>query len=354
MRSRRRTGIVDVNIREYSATLMSFMLLNISLFLRIIVGLITSNWIIIILMMELGLFFFIFICREYVSLRNSRACIKYFFPQSVGSLLVLISGLLIFTFHNIIYSFACYIFLLGLLLKLGAFPIFFWVIPVRLNLPYAIIGVVGCPLKILPLAIYIRFFFIREYGVYFINIVRLLTIVVGVWLGLNIKTIRGILGASSVRHTGWFIMSIHTSTFIKYFLLYTVRFVLVLWAISIHQLFWGAVNLLSLAGLPPFSVFVAKMLVVSDGLACNLPIIFLVSAVLVSALSLYYYIKFRFNIFIYSGTEVINRTFIYCLMVLLNRCAALLFCLFFYGRVGNRFLIYSRDFPYAMVFFYKS
>nr|ALO81909.1 NADH dehydrogenase subunit 2 [Cernuella virgata] len=269
----------------------------------------SSGWIMIILMMELGLFFFVFMCMEYNLLSIARSCLKYFMIQSVSSLLLLVSGLLLFSMLDLPSWLVHLFFLVGVTLKLGAFPMLFWVIPVLGELPFILIGMVGCPLKVLPLMMYSAYYASCNppVGVNGMNFISLLTMVSGVWLGLHVKTTRGMLGASSISHTGWFILSTHSASIMKYFMCYAVSLIMVLYYLWGQNSFMGALNLLGLAGLPPFSVFVGKIIVVYTSLRSNISEVFLMLAMLVSAVSLFYYLKFSFSMYLYNSNVMPHK-----------------------------------------------
>nr|ANC96357.1 NADH dehydrogenase subunit 2 [Helicella itala] len=286
---------------------MNFFSLSFLLGVSVLSGLASASWIMIILMMELGLFFFVFLCMEYNLLSLSRSCIKYFIVQSVSSLLLLLGGLMCFTLCNNTNQLASLIFLVGIIMKLGAFPMLFWVAPVFLELPFLLIGFVGCPLKVLPLMMYSNYYmsFSTPLSLINMNFVSLLSMVFGVSLGLYMKTIRGMLGASSITHTGWFILSIHSASIIKYFCCYTVSLIMLLVCLWSQNSLMGALNLMGLGGLPPFSVFVGKMIVISASLSCNISEVFIMLAALVSAVSLFYYLKFSFNMYLYWSNNMV-------------------------------------------------
>nr|UMI33335.1 NADH dehydrogenase subunit 2 [Candidula unifasciata unifasciata] len=311
---------------------MGFISLSGVLVLSVLVGLMMSNWFTIILSMELGLFVFIFMCLSYNSLSYARSCFKYFIIQSLSSLLLFLGGLTLFGLYKVDNSLCHIMFHFGFLMKLGGFPMLFWVIPVMLELPYVMIGVMGCPLKVIPLMLYNEYYsmFNTMSSMYTMGFVSLMTMLFGVWLGLYMKTIRGVLGASSVTHTGWFILSVGSSSLYQYFFLYSVSFLLVLYTLIYNNLFVSSLNILGLAGLPPFSVFVGKMSVIKASFESNISSLFTMLALLVSSISLYYYLKFSFNMYMYTTPFAQYNSFMLSTSIISNCFFGLLYCLMFF------------------------
>jgi NADH:ubiquinone oxidoreductase subunit 2 (subunit N) len=126
--------------------------------------------------------------------------IKYFLVQSLARILIFFGGALIFILlinswlsQNLIF--------IRLTIKIGLFPIHFWVIPVLRGLWYPQIGVILIPLKAAPLALinYVELNSILINILYFIAVISILG---GGLIGNNSSNIRGIVSASSIAHTG--------------------------------------------------------------------------------------------------------------------------------------------------------
>nr|ALB78239.1 NADH dehydrogenase subunit 2 [Camaena poyuensis] len=297
-------------------------------------GLTVSNSIIMIMMMEVSLFAFIFLVDGNHLPHTMMACIKYFLIQTIGSILLFSS--LMFITHN---EQAMYLLSLpGILLKLGIFPMHFWVQPVNKELSYMLIGVVGSLLKVLPLWYYNN---MHIYGPLNMNYLVLLlgtsSMVVGMMSGLISNNIRTMLGASSISHGGWFLLSVVSLDVIVYFLLYTLSFLMVVVSLYYSSTWLTSISLLSLSGLPPFSVFMGKLLIIYHMMAFPSAYVYLMVALLSVAVSLYYYLKFAF--YFYLNMNKLYSFLLGAFFFTLTSCCVLYILGFFYGGVRISFLI---------------
>nr|YP_010704682.1 NADH dehydrogenase subunit 2 [Monacha cartusiana]URP31093.1 NADH dehydrogenase subunit 2 [Monacha cartusiana] len=281
--------------------LMNFLLL----FSSISIGLTNSNWLVVMLMVEFGLFMVVFMSSNYLSLYSMRSVFKYFFVQSVSGLVLLVSGISVFMLNS--PSVCSEIFLLSaILLKLGIFPMYFWVLPVYSESNYMILGVVGFMAKILPLYIYNFYVSLGPSKVMQImSFFAVSSIAMGAWLGLPAKNYRTFLGASSVAHSGWFILASHSSSILFYFWCYGLSFLLLLMMMQMDHKIMMALNTLALGGLPPFSVFLGKLWVIYSWVENSMPLVVIMMALLFSVVSLFYYLKFSFQMMFSSS----NSTF---------------------------------------------
>lgn len=221
--------------------------------------------------------------------------IKYFLVQAGGSSLFLLSFLLTGT------VLANFCFLIGMLLKLGVFPFYQWV-PLVINS----ISWVGCLFlvtvqKLAPLMILadldIRWFYITI-------ICGSLRVLVSGILGFNQSKFRPLIAYSSVAHRGWIICRAIWS--LKLLLIYILVYFLLSFnlfrifnSINVRSILGstsGSANnlptsllILTLAGLPPFSIFYIKIIVISY----LIPHIFILSLIILGTiLSVYYYLTF--------------------------------------------------------------
>nr|YP_010622807.1 NADH dehydrogenase subunit 2 [Laeocathaica amdoana]WBF92706.1 NADH dehydrogenase subunit 2 [Laeocathaica amdoana] len=281
---------------------MSFMLLILFLNLSLMFGFVVSNWILMVLLMEVTLFTFLFMVFEYNLVAHSSPAIKYFFSQTLGSIMLLLAGLVLMVFLNKGSVLGMYLMLLGMCLKLGVFPMHFWVVPTSMELPYFMLAILGVPMKVLPL-ILLNNYVDQVVDINFLYIFMVLgcgSMVMGMMLGLGNTYIRGILGASSVTHSGWFFFGVVSKALVSYFLLYSITLLFVLFSLM-FMFYWGsAVGLVALAGLPPFGVFLGKLLVLMSFYQINLPVVFLVPALFSSVFSLIYYLKFSFSFLFFT------------------------------------------------------
>lgn len=253
----------------------------------------------------------VFIGLSYSAFKNSFSRLLIFFIiQSYSAFIILI-------FFCINFSFG---FTFTILLKLSIFPFYFWylsVIPLFSNFMFWFSSTF---FKIPSIIILYNFFYILNYNVFFIS--RILTIFFGALAMLSSNDLRFILISSSVVNNSWFFFSqiVRLLVFLVYFLVYFLILTAIVYHVhfnsstnflsycSIKHTNFVVVSLLTLSGLPPFPLFFSKMLVVFILLA-NIQYFFIVLLLLfVSVLTLVGYLKYVFNILIYSYFNVFYTT----------------------------------------------
>lgn len=98
------------------------------------------------------------------------------------------------------------------------------------ELPIIILGVLGVPIKVLPLSFLASAVAsnVRNVLIYILLFLGACSIISGLVIGLGSTTIRSALGASSVTHAGWFVYALGVGEVCKYFLLYSFAFLVVI------------------------------------------------------------------------------------------------------------------------------
>ncbi len=144
---------------------------------------------------------------------------------------------------------------------------------------------------------------------------------IGALGGLNQTSLRKLIAYSSINHLGWILAAIYNSNilWITYFIFYTfltfsIIFIFNMFKTShINQLFsmffhskvikfFLFFNLLSLGGLPPFLGFFPKWIVIQS-LTINNQLFLLTFIVLITLITLYFYIRLCYRAFILNYYE---------------------------------------------------
>lgn len=152
---------------------------------------------------------------------------------------------------------------------------------------------------------------------------------IGALGGLNQTSLRKLIAYSSINHLRWILAAIYRRNllWITYFIFYrflsfTIIFIFNIFKIShINQLFslyfnnksikfFIFFNLLSLGGLPPFLGFIPKLLVI-QALTINNQLFLLTFIVIITLITLYFYIRLSYRAFILNYFENIwlNNSF---------------------------------------------
>nr|YP_009326375.1 NADH dehydrogenase subunit 2 [Polygyra cereolus]APD28050.1 NADH dehydrogenase subunit 2 [Polygyra cereolus] len=290
---------------------MSMLFLSFLMFSLSLLGLSFSNWLLFVLSMEFLLFIFIFMCFNYGLLSLSSSVIKYFILQTIGSIFIFLGGYGVLESAMFNTSLVM-LYWTGLFLKLGLFPFHFWVVPVISYLPFYMIFLVSSVLKILPLyTLYLTFFYLYYIHFNLLLWVGMLSILFGMSLGLKAMTLRSMMGASSISQTGWFAVAVTVGHLLFYFSVYFYNLVLLMVSLLYKQYLMSSFLLLSLGGLPPFSLFFAKLMVLTEVWVSGIGLILMVGMLVSSVFSLFYYMKYSQLLFMNKSVNKFKMSFMF-------------------------------------------
>lgn len=256
---------------------------------------------------------------------STEASLKYFLTQALASSVFLFAVILFLLNtgkRNSDYLIEIIIFS-SLLLKRGSAPFHFWFPNVIEGLSWINALILITWQKIAPL-ILISYVIFKP-----LIIIRIiLSSLIGALGGLNQTSLRKLIAYSSINHLGWMLAAIYNrNIWLVYFLFYTfltfsIVFIFNIFKISyINQLFslffheksikfFLFFNLLSLGGLPPFLGFLPKIFVIQS-LTINNQLFLLTFLVIMTLITLYFYIRLCYSAFILNYYENNWITFSY-------------------------------------------
>lgn len=275
------------------------------------IGISSGHLLIVWISFELNILSFIPIISYSSWFQETERCIKYFMFQAFGSSLLLL---------GVIRSEISYIVIFGLLVKLGVAPFHFWYPSVIAGSSWFVCGLLMTWQKILPLSLII-YCFNSEYNLVVLVCGALSRIVGGVG-GLNQTRLRPLLGYSSIGHIGWILCGRYYSGVvgIVYFFFYFMIRLCIVWVFIYTRshspgikfthfsgsffFFFARLGLLiSLGGVPPFTGFFPKWLVISSLDSFSLLFILLLG----SLINLYYYLNVCFSFFLHRSRRKIEE-----------------------------------------------
>nr|YP_010263720.1 NADH dehydrogenase subunit 2 [Oyamia seminigra]UIX54775.1 NADH dehydrogenase subunit 2 [Oyamia seminigra] len=278
--------------------------------------------------LEINLLSFIPLMTNSSNLLSTEASLKYFLTQALASatlLFTVVFAALMYSYPNSLISPNLFLNTLinsSLLLKMGAAPFHFWFTGVMEGLSWMNGFLLLTWQKIAPLMLLSYNLSLNMFTVFVI----ISSIMIGSLGGLNQTSLRKIMAYSSINHLGWLtsamIMSesIWNTYFITYsFLTATIIFMLNTYKIShLNQAF--SLNslspvikfslfssLLSLGGLPPFLGFMPKWMVIQNLTETDMKITAVIMVVM-TLLTLFYYLQVSFSAFTLTYTENLWNT----------------------------------------------
>nr|YP_010133576.1 NADH dehydrogenase subunit 2 [Chorthippus parallelus parallelus]YP_010133589.1 NADH dehydrogenase subunit 2 [Chorthippus parallelus erythropus]QWM92857.1 NADH dehydrogenase subunit 2 [Chorthippus parallelus parallelus]QWM92866.1 NADH dehydrogenase subunit 2 [Chorthippus parallelus parallelus]QWM92879.1 NADH dehydrogenase subunit 2 [Chorthippus parallelus erythropus]QWM92892.1 NADH dehydrogenase subunit 2 [Chorthippus parallelus erythropus]QWM92905.1 NADH dehydrogenase subunit 2 [Chorthippu len=291
-----------------------------TLMMGTILSISSNSWLGVWMGLEINLLSFIPMLTNNKNMMMNESAIKYFIVQAMASTMLLFSILLIqmkFTMSwekQLISSMMVWS---SLLLKIGAAPFHFWFPEVMSALSWINCLTLMTWQKIAPMMVLSYCIQMSK----FIFLVNILSIFIGAMGGLNQTSLKKVLAYSSISHLGWMTSSLIVSENVweLYFLIYSLLSVILILLFKNMNLFmlnqiYSANNmkteikfmmflsLLSLGGLPPFLGFLPKWIVIQLLIENNMTTIMTIMVVL-TTITLYYYLRISFSALILSYTE---------------------------------------------------
>nr|AVP81548.1 NADH dehydrogenase subunit 2 [Sylvirana malayana]AVP81550.1 NADH dehydrogenase subunit 2 [Sylvirana malayana]AVP81551.1 NADH dehydrogenase subunit 2 [Sylvirana malayana]AVP81552.1 NADH dehydrogenase subunit 2 [Sylvirana malayana]AVP81553.1 NADH dehydrogenase subunit 2 [Sylvirana malayana] len=247
--------------------------------------------------------------------RAIEAALKYFLTQAAASALILFSALI-----SACYTGQWYIHSLedlptnaltiALMMKLGLVPTHLWMPEVIQGIPLSTGLILSTWQKLAPMALIFQSSHLMNLNLTIF--LGLASIVVAGWSGIGQTQLRKILAFSSIGHLGWTIIIVKFSpelallNFILYVIMTTAAFLTLIsmnitkmteFSTSFHKIphlaLLTTLLLLSLAGLPPFTGFIPKLLIIT-ALINNNAILMAAVIMVTSMLSLFFYLRLSY------------------------------------------------------------
>nr|BDQ44135.1 NADH dehydrogenase subunit 2 [Amynthas distichus] len=267
----------------------------------------STNWMFLWASMELNLLSFIPILMSSKSNQETEGSIKYFLAQALGSALLLTSSIMMWSPYSILPSIMPMILMVSILLKLGSAPCHFWYPSVMSSISWISCTILSSWQKLAPLSILI--FFTSQTSKSIIPLMAGLNALLGGIMGMNQSQLRTIMAYSSIGHLGWmmsFMLLDKPMTSMLYFMIYCSLIVPLFMIMNMINLTTSkqlskvtmispatqlsiSILLISLAGLPPLTGFMPKMLAIMLLATYSTPLITIL--ILGSLMNLFFYLN---------------------------------------------------------------
>nr|AAG00781.2 NADH dehydrogenase subunit 2 [Laudakia sacra] len=290
---------------------------NIMITIGIIMGTITTisshHWLLAWVGLEMNMLAILPLISKPKTLRSTEATTKYFLTQAVASTLMLLAsttnawqtGNWDITQLNNKYSST--MMTIALAMKMGAAPTHFWLPEVMQGSTLYIALLITTWQKIAPITL---LYTISNHTPPMIMMtIGILSIMVGGWGGINQTQLRKMLAYSSINNIGWTIttMAVYPNiamlNIIIYITMTTPAFLLLTststktlqdisttWTISPTTTYMFTMLMLSTSGLPPFTGFAPKLMMLNELVTQKLTALALMMAML-SLISLLFYLR---------------------------------------------------------------
>nr|AQM40045.1 NADH dehydrogenase subunit 2 [Atlanticus sp. ZJZ-2017] len=293
-----------------------------TLLLGTIISITSTSWLGVWMGLEINLLSFIPLMTNTKNIMSTEASLKYFLVQALASSILLFSIILMLSFSNTPLMMEMEVFKTlissALLLKMGAAPFHFWFPGVMEGLNWHNCLLLMTWQKIAPLMLLA---YTIEMNM-FISIIIMMSVLIGSLGGLNQNSLRKLMAYSSINHVGWMTaaMVVGETMWELYFMIYTLLSLSIVLMFNTHHIYHINQNflvmpnnpmtkscmfllLLSLGGLPPFLGFLPKWLIIQTLTELGYQFI-VITMVITTLMTLFYYIRLTFLAFLFSYTEL--------------------------------------------------
>nr|AXI98675.1 NADH dehydrogenase subunit 2 [Pseudoniphargus pityusensis] len=288
----------------------SFILFFMFLLLSVILTISSNSWLFAWIGLEINLLSFIPIMLKKLNKYSTEVAIKYFLIQAISSIYLLFFFL--FFKHYLIIAL-----MLVLMLKMGAAPFHQWLPSIADGLSWPALYILLIMQKMNPLILMSFLMKPSELG-YILQMFIVSSALIGSVGGLNQISLRKILVFSSISHLSWLLSSFMVSnwSWLSYFMIYSFILFSLIYTLYSMEIFTIndlllknkiyvftliSVSIMSIGGLPPFSGFVPKFVMIQSLLLNDL--FFILSFLLLSTfISLFFYSRMFLSILLLKNS----------------------------------------------------
>nr|BBB16300.1 NADH dehydrogenase subunit 2 [Pagurus sp. D20M] len=283
----------------------------------VIMAISASSWFMAWVGLELNLMSFIPIILTNNNQYSSEAALKYFLIQTLGSSLIIFSSSL-FLFTSKI---SVIMIISSLLLKLGAAPFHFWFPQIMEGMSWPQLIILMTIQKIAPLSLIMMMVYYQQaYNLIIMSI--MLSAMIGSIMGINQTSLRKIMAFSSINHIAWMLAATILSEMMTfmYFLFYCFISSSVALIFHMKQAFYinhlidkekssNLYNLpvfaalFSLGGLPPFTGFIPKWMIIQELNNYNMIMLFII-LLSCALITLYFYLRIGIPFLTFSSPSL--------------------------------------------------
>nr|ADZ14461.1 NADH dehydrogenase subunit 2 [Dactylocnemis pacificus] len=292
---------------------ITWLTLTLSLISGTIITLSSSHWLLAWAGLEMNTLAIIPIISKQHHPRATEAATKYFLTQATASAMILFASSMNawktgqWNIFQLSLPEATMLLTLGLAMKLGLAPLHFWLPETLQGTTLFTATLISTWQKLAPSALLLMT--INNLNQQTLMILGLISAMMGGWLGLNQTQTRKIMAFSSIAHMGWMFTALSMNpnlaliTLSTYLILTTTMFLILTvtasktlldlgttWSQTPVLLTTSLLPLMSLGGLPPFTGFLPKWLILNELMTNNL-YLFSTSMALSTLPSLFFYLR---------------------------------------------------------------
>nr|AXS64912.1 NADH dehydrogenase subunit 2 [Latridiidae sp. 1 KM-2017] len=279
------------------------------------------NWMSMWIGLEINLMSIIPLISNQNNMYASEASLKYFITQTLASIVLLFSIIMInYMLEFIPQNFNEMLIMImnsTFLTKMGAAPFHFWFPEIIEGLNWINSFIMLTWQKIAPMILLMY----NMTSMIYLSIIIIISMIIGGIMGLNQTSMRKILTFSSINHIAWMLasMMMNQSIWLIYFVIYAMISLNLILILNKFNIFYinqmnsifnsnkqvkmlFILNFLSLGGLPPMLGFLPKWITVNYLIETKMITLSLLMIIL-TLITLFFYMRLTFNSFLINSTE---------------------------------------------------
>nr|UZA66679.1 NADH dehydrogenase subunit 2 [Tanystylum sp. JZ-2022] len=294
------------------------MMMMLTLITIILWGMSSTSWFTIWITLEMSMMMMIPLMMINPNQQHTESSMKYFLIQAISSTsFITLTFLMTFNLNIITINGINTFILFIIMMKIGMVPFFSWYIEILSKSSNLSMKLIMTIQKILPINIISFFINSSKMSMTIIALNALLMPI----MGINQILIKKIMIFSSITAMSWMLISsmISLNLFLMFIMIYTNLMTLILDFMNLHKIktlnqmfnlknLIMNLNIISLAGIPPFSSFILKWILLEMMMKFNM-IFLAISMIISSLISMYFYLRMMIHSMMISFTKMKWLTF---------------------------------------------
>nr|AJA04675.1 NADH dehydrogenase subunit 2 [Phrynocephalus scutellatus] len=297
-------------------TPMSIMIILSSIMLGTIMAMSSSNWLLVWTGLELNMLALLPMISKPKTMRSSEATIKYFLVQTIASMMMLLSSTMNawqtgnWDIPELKNKYSSTIMSLSLMMKMGVAPMHFWLPEVLQGTTLQTALLITTWQKLAPVSL--MYLISNNIQPSILVLTGGLSMIIGGLGGINQTQLRKMMAYSSINNLGWTIMIMAFSPNMAimnisiYIIMTTPTFLMMtkmstktlqnltmMWTTSPTTTISIALLMLSTSGLPPFTGFTPKLLILNELITQKL-LALATFTIMTSLISLLFYLRITY------------------------------------------------------------
>nr|YP_004021852.1 NADH dehydrogenase subunit 2 [Ramulus irregulariterdentatus]BAJ24478.1 NADH dehydrogenase subunit 2 [Ramulus irregulariterdentatus] len=289
------------------------------LMLSVMISISSNSWFLVWMGMEMNIMSFIPMILKQNNLNSKEASLTYFMVQTIASMLLMMSFIMMMLNinKNNMNNTGEMLLTSSIMMKGGISPFHFWLPKMMEGINWISCTILMTWQKIIPMMLLSNMMKINMITI----TAMIMSIIIGAIGGLNQTSLRKLMAYSSISNSGWMLLAMMISetmwlTYFAFYMLMTITFTLMVNKHKIYHMnqlmsmnettlikFMLMLNMLSISGLPPMMGFLPKWMIIQSTMS-SMQITIMTVMVMLTLVTIFYYLRIMFSALMMSNIEL--------------------------------------------------